>query len=64
MRITKKDYQKFLNELGIPEHDLQSMGGRIPDCAKYGNWLRKYDPIAFEVGYNEYITNIKYKIKK
>lgn len=52
-RLTKKDYEEWLNELGIPDHDLKSMGGRIPDDANYGTWLRRNDPTAFEVGYSE-----------
>lgn len=47
-------YQRFLNELGIPEDDKASNGGRIPDNAQYGNWLRKHDPIAFNVGFREW----------
>lgn len=51
---TKKDFENYLNNFEIPENDLKSNGGRIPDNAKYGTWLRKNDPIAFNVGYNEY----------
>lgn len=51
--MTRKQYEKYLNEIGIPVDDLKSEGGRIPDNAKYGRWLRKNDPIAFNVGYNE-----------
>jgi hypothetical protein len=50
----KSDYEEYLNEIGIPEHDKRSNGGRIPDHAHYGAWLRKNDPIAFEVGFNEW----------
>ena len=48
---TKQDYETDLNELSTPKEDLKSSGGRIPDTAKYGTWLRRNDPIAFEVGY-------------
>lgn len=51
---TKKQYTDYLNEIGTPEDDKKSNGGRIPDRAKYGNWIYKNDPIAFEVGYNEF----------
>lgn len=56
MKLSKIDFVDYLNEMGIPEDDKKSNGGRIPDHAKYGNWLRKNDPIGFEVGYREYST--------
>jgi hypothetical protein len=53
---TKKDYEEYLNDFGdIPDHDKTSHGGRIPDWAMYGSWLRRNDPIAFNVGFNEFI---------
>jgi hypothetical protein len=54
MRKTKKDFQEYLNELESPEDDKRSNGGRIPDNAKYGDWLRRNDPIAFECGFYEW----------
>lgn len=51
--MTKKEYEEYLNEVGIPDDDLKSAGGRIPDHANYGSWLRRNDPIAFQVGYND-----------
>ena len=50
---TKSDYEEYLNVLGVPEDDKYENGGRIRSD-KYGTWVRKNDPIAFEVGYNEY----------
>lgn len=50
---TKRDHEENLNELEIPRADLKSNGGRIPDSAKYGTWLRRNDPIAFSVSYHE-----------
>ena len=55
MRKTKIAYEAYLNDFGIPEDDKKSNGGRIPDHARYGSWVRKNDPIAFEVGYQEWI---------
>jgi hypothetical protein len=52
---TKNEYEEYLNELEIPEDDKRSNGGRIPDHCKYGTWLRNNDPIAFNVGYNEFM---------
>ena len=51
--MTKKEYEEYLNEVETPEDDLKSNGGRIPDTSKYGTWLRKNDPIMFNVGYSE-----------
>jgi hypothetical protein len=51
---TRHDYEIYLDELGIPEDDKKSNGGRIKDSANYGSWLRLNDPIAFEVGYSDF----------
>ena len=51
--MNKPQYVKELNAIGTPFEDLRSNGGRIPDGAKYGVWLRRNDPIAFNVGFNE-----------
>jgi hypothetical protein len=51
--MTRKQYEEYLNELGIPHDDVKSEGGRIPDTAKYGSWLRRNDPVAFNVGYED-----------
>ena len=53
-KTTKDKFEEYLNEIGIPEDDKKNNGGRIPGWANYGSWLRKNDPIAFEVGYREY----------
>jgi len=54
MKKTKSEFVNYLNGFGIPEDDKRSNGGRISDHAKYGTWLRKNDPIAFEVGFREW----------
>jgi hypothetical protein len=54
---TKNQYVEYLNEFPVPEDDKKSNGGRIPDKAKYGDWLRRNDPVAFQVGYNEYVMS-------
>lgn len=53
MLLTRKQYEEWLNELGAPQDDLKSNGGRIQDNAKYGSWLRRNDPVAFNVGYQD-----------
>lgn len=53
--LTRADYEEFLDELGVPFADQESNGGRIPDDAKYGAWTRRNDPVAFNVGYREWV---------
>ena len=57
--ITRKEYEEWLNDLETPFEDLKSNGGRIPDGSKYGTWIRKNDPIAFNVGYGDYLREGK-----
>jgi len=60
---TRAAYEEYLNELGIPENDKWSNGGRIPSTTvHYGTWLRSNDPIAFNVGYQDWLRdNINHK---
>jgi hypothetical protein len=53
-KITKTAYVEYLNNVGFETEDNMVIGGKLRK-GKYGNALRKYDPIAFEVGYNERI---------
>jgi hypothetical protein len=46
-----KRFEEYLNELAVPEHYRKSEGGRIPDHALYGTWLRRNDPTAFRCGF-------------
>jgi antirestriction protein len=57
IKKNKGDYEKYLNELGTPRTDHPDHGGRVSRSMvnKYGTWLRKNDPTAFDVGYNEYV---------
>lgn len=52
-RLTRKKYQDFLNNIGLclPARFF-IIGGKYRKD-KYVDMLRKYDPIAFEVGYND-----------
>ena len=47
----------------LSEYNFQQLPGIIPDNLwyKYGSWLRRNDPIAFEVGYNDKNRNLKKK---
>jgi hypothetical protein len=58
---TKKAYKEWLNDIDPPEEDLKSNGGRISDGVPYGTWIQKNDPIAFEVGYREWLLDRTYK---
>lgn len=59
-KFTRKVYERCLNSIQVPSDDLFSNGGRIPDrTTRYGSWLRRNDPIGFEVGYQEEKRGIK-----
>lgn len=55
MKKTRHNYEIELDEIGISEDDKKSNGGRIKDSANYGAWLRLNDPIAFEVGFHDWV---------
>ena len=59
---TKKQYKEFLNECSPAQGGEEwIIGGTIRMAYmwqnKYGTAIRKYDPIAFQVGYNEFKNN-------
>ena len=68
-RKSKQGYEDYLNEVGCNFEDCvyicnssrknsikeQSLRNLLNDN-RYGYALRKYDPIAFEVGYQEWAT--------
>jgi hypothetical protein len=59
MSRTKKEYEEYLNDMS-PEQgsDEWIIGGELRKYwmskNQYGAAIRTYDPIAFEVGYNEF----------
>ena len=54
---TKKQYEEYLNEIGeVLSEEEFIIGGKMRN-GKYGTMLKKYDPIAFNVGYNEWKQN-------
>lgn len=61
MKKTKKFYVEYLNE-NPPEQgsDEWIIGGVIRMShmwrKDYGNAVRKFDPIRFQVGYNEFVN--------
>jgi hypothetical protein len=57
---TRKNFETYLNDMSTPYMDLKSNGGRIPDSAKYGTWLRRNDPIAFNIMFSDYKREVKY----
>ena len=57
---TKAEYERWVNDVDIPDDDKKSNGGRIPDDAQYGTWLRRHDPVAFNVGYQEWARENRY----
>jgi hypothetical protein len=56
---TKKDYEEYLNDNSPSQgSDEWIIGGVIRMALmwqnKYGTAIRRFDPIAFEVGFNEF----------
>lgn len=64
MKPTRKEYTEWLNELPVPFEDCRSNGGRIPDNAKLGDWTRRHDPIAFNVGFQEWTREQEFAAAK
>lgn len=59
MKKTRKNYEQYLNSIGNSLDDDAPefiMGGKRRR-GKLGTMMRKYDPIQFEVGYNEWKRN-------
>ena len=62
MKLTKQEYELYLNRFGAecPQNDTN--GNPIKN---YGGWLRRNDPILFGLSYNEWVSDtvkhIKYK---
>lgn len=56
----RKEYERYLNDIS-PDSDSEKwiIGGKNRYCGRdnYGTMLKRYDPIAFEVGLREYKQN-------
>jgi len=68
MNVTKKEYEEYLNEYGrdMGEHlsERKDNGGRMPNRSKYGTWMKSHDPIAFNVGFNEFEQFMRSKLRR
>ncbi len=76
MNNTKKQYEEYLNEIGNSFYNCAYLSGNRPNRIKetkiwfylarnkYGYMLRKYDSIAFNVGYNEWKRENEYHKRK
>lgn len=58
-RPSKISYERYLNELGIPEDQKKSNDGMIPDYVKYGTWLRVNDSEKFESDYQDWKVKMR-----
>lgn len=60
-RKTKKVYEEFLNSIAVTYEQCWIGGKNIfyDERKKYGTYLRKHDPIAFNLGYNEWVRENK-----
>ena len=54
MKATKNEYEQYLNGFGKILHPTNFIIGGKMRAMEYGSALRKHDPIAFYVGYNEW----------
>ncbi len=59
MRRTKGSYEEYLNEVGDEMDSAQlqerfNLGRHVIRNHNLGSFLRRHDPIQFEVGYNEW----------
>jgi hypothetical protein len=54
---SRAQYVEHLNKIGASLSDEEFIiGGKMRNNRnKFGRYLRKYDPIAFEVGYKDYV---------
>lgn len=55
---TRKDYEEYLNEVLEKDSPKQLSVKEGTYIAKPGTWMRRNDPIQFEVGYQEYKFDI------
>jgi hypothetical protein len=58
-KMNKAELEAYLNKTGTPEHDHPENGGRVSwkMVDRYGTWLRRNDPIAFTVAYNDLVDS-------
>lgn len=60
MKKTKNNYEAYLNDLyrgdepETEQYRYLGKGLKLVKAGKLGTALRKYDPIAFEVGFNDW----------
>lgn len=51
----EKDYTEWLDLMDIPPGMKKSEGGKVPDRALYGIWLKKNAPKKFKDGLMDFI---------
>lgn len=59
-KITKAMYEKYLDEIGLALSPDEFIIGGKQRTGRYGYLLRKYNSIAFEVGFNEWANNFRF----
>jgi len=57
-KLTKTEYERYLNE--IRKEPMQHTGNHKP-IIHPGTYLRRNDPIEFNVGYNEWVREMQNK---
>jgi hypothetical protein len=56
--MNKTEFQRMLDKQPFPEEVLKNPKNRIKKTSLYGSWLRRTDPVQFNVLYNEYIRGV------
>lgn len=59
--ITKTDFQRFLDDMDFPESIKPTGKSYKEGKTKYGQWLRRTDPIQFNVAYGEWVAERGYR---
>ena len=57
---TKRDYQEWLDEIAPADGSEEWVIGGKERRGSYGAAVRRHDPIAFAVGFREWVQNAEF----
>ena len=65
MKLSSKNYEQYLNEIGAAlDEEEFIIGGKFRAVYypnRYGKALKKHDPMAYNTGFNEWVSNNRRK---
>jgi hypothetical protein len=61
VKKTRKDYEEYLNEVLEKQDTPQLSVKEGTYLQKPGTWMRKHDPVQFQVGFQEWELKINSK---